>query len=520
MLNDREIELAATQLADFRRSGRLTQLLDQYAVLIEEYKRLKSDYEEEREAREKYKQLAKGQERNSFVLVIIDGDGYVFNDTLLRQGADGGSLAAHMLHDEIKASLRRKGLEHCQIMVRIYANVAGLSKALAKTGVVGYESRSLAPFIASFNRSHGLADFVDAGQLKENADFKIRTLLRLYADNSQCKHVYFAACHDVGYVSELMPYMGNSSKFTLVRTPGVLFHDEFSKLDMGVEEFRSVFKYSPVNSSVTHPQENNSPSSTSKTGPTAPPPPEPPAKSAAITPAEQDKKKTCLYYLMAKCRYGKSCRNLHAEPASENAKQSPDQASPHSPDRLTNWMESLELQLSKLPKVEEIPNGFVMVNENNYRLDPGLPVVSADVAHRLQARVKKKQVCNRFHLLRFCEAGDRCEYDHEPLDKDLLPALARLARSQPCSRRGECRLEGCIRGHICQIAECKCRGGKMHCRIPYAAHIEPIIVARYVPSVSPQSRQTTSDSESNTAVDSISEQGSNGNTDVNSCTPS
>jgi hypothetical protein len=36
---------------------------------MEDFKRLKSDYEEERDSRERYKQLAKGQERNPFVLV-------------------------------------------------------------------------------------------------------------------------------------------------------------------------------------------------------------------------------------------------------------------------------------------------------------------------------------------------------------------------------------------------------------------------------------------------------------------
>lgn len=112
MLNDQEIERAAAQLAEYKKSDALSQLLDQYAVLIDDYKRLKSDYEEERESREKYKQMAKDRERNPFVLVLVDGDGYVFNDSLLVKRAEGGSSAAQMLNDEVKASLRRKGLEH------------------------------------------------------------------------------------------------------------------------------------------------------------------------------------------------------------------------------------------------------------------------------------------------------------------------------------------------------------------------------------------------------------------------
>lgn len=66
--------------------------------------------------------------------------------------------------------------DHCRVMVRIYANLAGLSKAVSKAKLCGAEKRALAPFVASFNRSNDLFDFVDAGELKENADFKIRAM--------------------------------------------------------------------------------------------------------------------------------------------------------------------------------------------------------------------------------------------------------------------------------------------------------------------------------------------------------
>ncbi|EEU38530.1 uncharacterized protein NECHADRAFT_88437 [Fusarium vanettenii 77-13-4] len=156
-------------------------------VLIEDYRRLKSDYEEEREGRERYKQLARGQERNPFALVVIDGDGYVFDEHFVgvgEKGEEGGSRAVKQLVDSVKRSLRRKGLESCEVMVRVYANLVGLSKSLWKNGLCGVEKRSLSSFVAGFNRSYGLADFVDAGELKENADFKLKAILRLYADNA------------------------------------------------------------------------------------------------------------------------------------------------------------------------------------------------------------------------------------------------------------------------------------------------------------------------------------------------
>lgn len=64
--------------------------------------------------------------------------------------------------------------DQCRIMVRVYANILGLSKTLARMGMVGHEARSLSPFTSAFNRAQDLFDFVDAAEKKEGSDFKIR----------------------------------------------------------------------------------------------------------------------------------------------------------------------------------------------------------------------------------------------------------------------------------------------------------------------------------------------------------
>jgi hypothetical protein len=80
MLADEETDAAVNQLAAYRKDNTLNDILARYETLLGDYKRLKSDYEEEREARERWKQQARGQERNPFVLVLVDADGYVFDD--------------------------------------------------------------------------------------------------------------------------------------------------------------------------------------------------------------------------------------------------------------------------------------------------------------------------------------------------------------------------------------------------------------------------------------------------------
>lgn len=110
------------------------------------------------------------------MLVLIDGDNYIFNDDLIRDRVDGGIKAAQMLHAHIRQEMLELGQEThgCRIVVRIFASTAGLSRALSNAGILSSEPRALAPFAAAFTRSQGLFEFVDAGDKMENADFKIR----------------------------------------------------------------------------------------------------------------------------------------------------------------------------------------------------------------------------------------------------------------------------------------------------------------------------------------------------------
>jgi hypothetical protein len=509
MLGDDELVRVAKQLSEYRKNDTLSDILDKYAVLIEDYKRLKSDYEEERDAREKYKQLARGQERNPFVLVLVDGDGYIFNEDLSK-GADndssaerlarGGTNAARLLNDAVKASLRRKGLEHCQVMVRVYANVAGLSKALSKAGLVGAEKRSFAPFIASFNRSSGLSDFVDAGEMKENADSKLRALLHLYAENAQCKHIYIAACHDVGYINDLTPHRGNSTRFTLINSPGIKFHDEFVKLQMGIEELPGVFRTTPLDGPAFYRPPNAVFASTTSTKlPSSPAKQSSNISPTTTTATESSQKAVCEFHKQGKCKYGAGCRFSHggqhaANTSTQWRSTSTNGSSSSSAEEVRSVSPS-----KTLPRREDIPDGHIAVNKNKHRLDPYISPPSAEAAAELRARVNRQRICNNYHLNNgACDGG--CGFDHAPLDPELKRALESLARSLPCSRRGACRKLGCNSGHICQSPDCKHRGGKAFCKLPFASHAEDLAVASYVPAAAaaaaaesrPWHRRTTS----------------------------
>ncbi|KAH8742600.1 hypothetical protein F5883DRAFT_610290 [Diaporthe sp. PMI_573] len=511
-MDDREVDAAVNQLAAYRKDDTLNDILARYETLLSDYKRLKSDYEEEREAREKWKQEAKGHQRNPFVLVLVDADGYVFNDDLVAAGQEGGTRAAKLLNDTIKASQRKKGLEHCETMVRVYANVAGLSKALAKANLLGADKRSLSPFIANFNRSYGLTDFVDAGEFKENADFKLREMLRLYAENAQCKHIYFAACHDAGYVSQLTPYRGHSDRFTLIRTSGLHFHDEFTKLGLGIEELPGVFRATGSAMDVLYPK------------PILGKPNTTPLPSRSRPTEARD---ICAFHSVGRCKYGETCKNLHVGPSPSPLALRPSKLSRSSWRNGSEPYDTSDYSLpaknhaasnrsylqqpdlfAKLPKRDEIPDGHMAVNASQQRLDAYIPVPTSESENRLKLRSSMQRLCNSKHLTGSCP-NPHCEYDHNPLEEDLIPTLEWLARSLPCPRRDKCRNASCTSGHLCQKHDCKHRGGKASADSPRACTtMTLVLIVMYTPI---SNRQSNSQHERSTTPSPSDHANENGN---------
>ncbi|KAI2642123.1 hypothetical protein GGS21DRAFT_291795 [Xylaria nigripes] len=505
MLTEKEIDDASRKLAEFRTRNSEEDFLQRYADLLVSYKRLKSDYEEEKAGRERYKQIARNQEQNPFVLVIVDGDGYIFNDEYLRQGADGGMKAAHHLSNAIKKSLQAKDLENCHVMIRVYANLANLSKTLAKHALSTADKRSLAPFIANFNRSYGLIDFVDAGELKENADFKIRALLDLYAENAQCKHIYFAACHDVGYLSDLTRFRGDRARLTLIRSSGLLFHDQFLRLDLGVEEFPGIFRSAPLEGPTVQTKLSSGGDLMQLTpllSPTAA------TNTTSYHPnSSWEQPKICQFYQAGKCRFGTDCKNTHLDskflaPASlqkplagvQIGRQSnPSKDFPNGNGRQkqmitkpsTTSLSFLDVNnhVYQLPKKSDIPDGRVAVNKNLQRLDAYIPLPSAAATARLRELSSTRKFCNNKQLTNSC-SNESCDYEHKPLSDELLPALEMLSRSLPCAKRGACRNTDCVLGHICQNMDCHYRGGKIKCKLPESVHMADLTVDHYVSDVS------------------------------------
>jgi len=196
MLQDSELtkleaQLRAARLSSQKEHESLQKILQNYTTLVDDYRRLKSDYEEERESREKYKKVAKGQERNPFVLVLIDGDNYIFNDDLVQAHAEGGKRAAELLARTAHDYLHKLGpyFDQCSVVVRIYANLRTLSIALSNVRLAGKEMRSLARFTSGFTGSHKLFDFIDVGDAQAGVSSSLKGTLT----------IEFYKCHFTAY---------------------------------------------------------------------------------------------------------------------------------------------------------------------------------------------------------------------------------------------------------------------------------------------------------------------------------
>ena len=115
------------------------------------------------------------QERDPFILVLIDGDGMIFDDYLMAKGETGGKEAAAALWAAIREYISQTVPElspDYKIVTRIYANLKGLGEVCHRVGIL--ENPALIEqFARGFTGSKQLFDFIDVGIGKDRADDKI-----------------------------------------------------------------------------------------------------------------------------------------------------------------------------------------------------------------------------------------------------------------------------------------------------------------------------------------------------------
>ncbi|KAL5118547.1 hypothetical protein ACEQ8H_003562 [Pleosporales sp. CAS-2024a] len=499
MLTEGRIDSLDAHLEQFKLNNRtaqldLSNLLKEFGQLLNDYKDLKKAYDA-KFAKAATKNTAAptrpaGQPHSPYVLMLVDGDGYIFNDEFIRDREEGGMRAARVLNEAVEKYLHRDvpGARASRIVVRIYADLTHLSKQLAKSNLTGFEKRSVGAFSAAFTRAISSFDFIDALD-EEGTKFKIREQFRVASEDSACSHI-----------------LGLRDKITLVQAAG--WNPDFHQFNLNVTQFPTVFRWLELpttapNAKVASPSGPGSLKSklaqrASLTLETLPGPrqmdswrnspgsakssvlggdrassrapssfdsvmrSEVAAEVAPITAPQTPRETTkqpCKFHQKGFCRLGDECGFQHASSPSVKSTRKPSSPAP-----------SRQNPSASLPATVILP-GYIPLNKDDQRIDTYIRPPTPQEFAIYNARFHKRKPCNNFHLQGTCKAIN-CPYDHQELEPTIRHVLEYVVKCSPCPRRSKCRAAKCFHGHLCQ--KDGCRGHMRGCKMKADLHaIDP-----------------------------------------------
>lgn len=103
------------------------------------------------------------QDRDAFILVLLDGDGMIFDDNFISRGENGGREAAQLLWSSVTDFVQKSHLNlpsDYKVVTRIYANLKGLGDVCQRSGIIE-KPEIIEDFARGFTGSKQLFDFVD-----------------------------------------------------------------------------------------------------------------------------------------------------------------------------------------------------------------------------------------------------------------------------------------------------------------------------------------------------------------------
>ncbi|KAI6085100.1 hypothetical protein F4821DRAFT_241558 [Hypoxylon rubiginosum] len=337
-------------------------------------------------------------DRNPYVMVLIDGDGLLFKEHLVRQGVVGGRKAAEELRKAVTDKFSYDEDTAIEVVAEIVANVSGLSKAMKRDGCLDDES-ILYEFISGFNQAKVPFNFIDVGYSKEAADAKLLCSARFHLRNFNCKLILMGVSHDGSYA----PYLDHlihddTGKQRIAVLEGCPTVEDIVATGITITSFKTIFRSDKLR--VPSPQIETP--TTTTTAQTMSPPPS--VSYAAIT----------------------------------QTKASP-------PPQIT-----LPIPLKRANTPARTLKPFTPAwNPGPRGLDPPIQVNPAAL-ERLKKRKGSDKLCNNHFLRGPCTKGDECDFEHNyNPTKEEKAVIALFARLSPCTKGQECDIDNCIYGHHC-----------------------------------------------------------------------
>nr|XP_036585813.1 c-x8-c-x5-c-x3-h zinc finger protein [Colletotrichum truncatum]KAF6796004.1 c-x8-c-x5-c-x3-h zinc finger protein [Colletotrichum truncatum] len=350
--------------------------------------------------------------RNPYVLILIDGDGLLFQETLINQGIEGGKQAAYALRSAVAEYVGSQSGE-VEIIAKVCANLSGLGRAMRRDGCLDSEGY-LKDFSLGFTQAKASFDFIDVGHGKERADSKIKEATRWHLRNHNCKQILLGISHDAGYapfLDEILQDTDTRVRVSLIE--GVATVRELKNTNVHIlDPLPSLFRdqklidrcgdrcveaayLQPAPAMVSSPpQAVSSPASTST-----------PSSWACVTKASPPPQITT--------------------PLANRSINIPIRHAPQPKTQGPTWNVG--------------PRGF----------DPPIPISQAALEN-IKKRTGNSKLCNNHYLRGPCAKGDECCFEHKyKPNNEEINAIAHLTRLNPCTSGQECDVENCIYGHHC-----------------------------------------------------------------------
>ncbi|WOO76924.1 uncharacterized protein LOC62_01G000537 [Vanrija pseudolonga] len=441
-----------------------------------------------------------------FSVVLIDGDGLIFQDEHLRKGFAGGQQAARALVASLPKlaggvfvstssapSPRSDSTDEAPthelgaVVVNVFVNKSGLGHALLRAGSIPSWSVYDA-FWLGFSAAHDLFSVIDVGHGKEATDAKVREHLKLYTSNRQCGTIFLGASHDNSYTTVLQSLETTTplmSKLVILKGYSDLAHGLKQYADRAVT-VPDLFRTTRLEKVVAAHPMNGAPSPTSPTAPAAvkglrqrrgvpppsplaaAPPPPPPTVTPAVPEVEE----------------GASSHEEEAQATASDNESEPDvqviewdslghpPLTPQTPGWPSRGSGSGPSGRGARPTSARANNNLLATpgeeedgdwedgKKKGKKYKPATRAASIPTVRNLKPRP-----CHTFYLSPWgCKNGDGCEYAHHyKLNEEQTEELARLAKEIICPyvRTKRCHFseDECVYGHRCPRGE-RCTFGE------------------------------------------------------------
>jgi hypothetical protein len=356
------------------------------------------------------------QERDPFVLVLLDGNANIFTKDLLSKGEKGGQEAASYLFEVVSTFIAEQlhHLEAPRIILRIYANFKLMSEMLAKLKIIDRPG-TFDEFVRGLNGSQPLFDLIDAGSTTKD---KVIEGFAASSTDCHCRHIILGCSSDDKYAKLLdQTKQGHDlTRLTLLET--LAFENDVAtlKTSFSTTKFDKVFR------------------TTKLTLPTPPAIPKGPLPGVVAQ-------------LPALARVESNGTTGSASSASTPAITWANLASQPTPTP----PKPAVVACAPTPRPTSA-NKTIDRNRHGQRIDK---VDNTIPNHELQ-RIKKLKLCNIYYLQgsQFCTPssnnGHPCSHSHSyNLTKAEKNVLREVARMTPCYYKMECEDPECIYGHKC-----------------------------------------------------------------------